>query len=372
MSDSSTLSGFLSTVVETGGMHGAVWGARDGARRMTGAVGLAAPPPDAVPATVETVYDLASLTKPLATGLLYARLFEAGRLDPDAPVAELLPELAPLGNIRVWQLLTHCAGLRAWLPFYALCDSPDEVLHVITRLGMEYETGRRVIYSDLGYIALGIALERATGKRFDRIFHEEVAQPLGLTETSFTPPSERVPRIAATELGNAHERGMVATIPLPESERARVAAYGKWRTHLLRGEVHDGNAHFLGGVSGHAGLFAPLADVFTLAEQCLPGSRLLRDDTLRLFSESRTPGLEEERSIGWMLAKTPNSTAGDALPPSAFGHTGFTGTSLWIDPERGRIYVLLANRTFPIQNFNPTRRMFHTLADRMIETVRAE
>jgi CubicO group peptidase (beta-lactamase class C family) len=124
--------------------------------------------------------------------------------------------------------------------------------------------------------------------------------------------------------------------------------YTAWRTEVVWGEVHDGNAHFLGGVAGHAGLFGTARETARLAEQFLPGSALLsREETLRLFTTNFTPGLDEHRSIGWMLASTPDSSAGAALPPDAFGHTGFTGTSVWVDPHARRVNVLLTNRTHP-------------------------
>jgi CubicO group peptidase (beta-lactamase class C family) len=138
--------------------------------------------------------------------------------------------------------------------------------------------------------------------------------------------------------------------------------------------VHDGNAHFLGGVAGHAGLFGTAPEVALLAAQFLPGSRLLaKESTFRLFQENLTPGMEEHRSIGWQLASTPDSAAGPALPPHAFGHLGFTGTSAWVDPERGRIYVFLTNRTHPVRRdipINAIRRRVHELASTQLAAPR--
>jgi CubicO group peptidase (beta-lactamase class C family) len=144
------------------------------------------------------------------------------------------------------------------------------------------------------------------------------------------------------------------------------AGYAGWRTEVVWGDVHDGNAHFLGGVAGHAGLFGTVREVARIAEQFLPGSSLLsHGDTFAAFRTNYTPGLEEHRSIGWMLASTPESSAGPALPLDAFGHTGFTGTSVWIDPHAARVFVLLTNRTHPIYNAPPMRdirRRVHELA----------
>jgi CubicO group peptidase (beta-lactamase class C family) len=143
--------------------------------------------------------------------------------------------------------------------------------------------------------------------------------------------------------------------------------YQKSRQRLIWGEVHDGNAYFLGGAAGHAGLFSTARETFLLAQQFLPEStRLLAAETCRMFRENMTTGLEEARSIGWQLAATKDSVAGTTLPPDSFGHTGFTGTSLWIDPEHRRIFILLTNRTharkLPFANINAVRREFHSLA----------
>ena len=142
---------------------------------------------------------------------------------------------------------------------------------------------------------------------------------------------------------------------------------GAWREHVIWGEVHDGNAYFLGGAAGHAGLFSNARETFAIAEQFLAArTQLLRPETCALFRTKMTPGLNEARSIAWQLASTPDSTAGVSLPPDAFGHLGFTGTSCWIDPSRERVLILLTNRThtrtLPFVNINGVRRQFNTLA----------
>jgi len=144
------------------------------------------------------------------------------------------------------------------------------------------------------------------------------------------------------------------------------ARFAGWRTEVVWGEVHDGNAHFLGGAAGHAGLFGTAREAALLARQFLPGSLLLRDDaTLELFRTNLTPGLEEHRSVGFQLASTPDAAAGSALPPDAFGHLGFTGTSAWADPHSRRAVVFLTNRTHPARRdapFNAIRRRVNELA----------
>jgi CubicO group peptidase (beta-lactamase class C family) len=165
--------------------------------------------------------------------------------------------------------------------------------------------------------------------------------------------------IAASETGNLYEREMC---------RDRDAGdFKKWRQELIWGEVHDGNAHFLGGAAGHAGLFSTAKETLKLASQFLASqTKLLKPSTCELFRKNLTTGLEEARSFGWQLAETKDSAAGPDLPPDSFGHSGFTGTSCWIDPNRERIFILLTNRTharaLPFVNINSVRRRFQSLA----------
>jgi CubicO group peptidase (beta-lactamase class C family) len=151
-----------------------------------------------------------------------------------------------------------------------------------------------------------------------------------------------------------------------------LAAYEKWRSEAIWGEVHDGNAHFLGGAAGHAGLFSTAHDALRLANQFIGGpSELLSKETCELFRQNMTDGLNEARSFGWQLAATKDSTAGPALPLDAFGHTGFTGTSCWIDAGLRRVYLLLTNRTharaLPFANINQVRREFHTISTQLLK-----
>ena len=166
--------------------------------------------------------------------------------------------------------------------------------------------------------------------------------------------------------------GRVASIGLAVGERETCRAangvqFAGWREQLIWGQVHDGNAYFLGGAAGHAGLFADAADTLTIANQFLAGgSRLLKPETCELFRTNMTEGLDEARSAGWQLAATRDSTAGTSLPTDSFGHTGFTGTSCWVDPNDERVFILLTNRThahpLPFTNINSVRRQFHSLA----------
>jgi len=311
---------------------------------------------------LDTIYDLASLTKPLVTGMLCARRIELGELTLDSSVSHYLPEFDRTDKqmITVRELLTHTSGLPAWRPLYILAeDEPERAAGAIANLDLEYKPGTHVLYSDLGFIALGILLERMTGQRLDDMARREIFQPLKLEKTFFNPELALQTGIAACETGNAYEKNMC--------NESGVGDYQKSRQRLIWGEVHDGNAYFLGGAAGHAGLFSTAGEVFQMAKQFIgETSRLLTPSTCKLFQQNMTEGLDEARSLGWQLAATKDSTAGNDLPPESFGHNGFTGTSLWIDAQHRRVFVLLTNRThareLPFANINAVRREFHSRA----------
>lgn len=336
------------------------------------ALGDALITPQAIPATIDTIYDLASLTKPLVSTLLIMMLAERGHLDLLAPASLYLEELKTpdKGAITLMQLLTHTSGLAAWRPLYLEAADRADVVAAIAQTPRRHpsDTGSApvALYSDLNFILLGFLLERLSGERLDRLAHREIFQPLGLKRTRFNPAPEWRPQIAATEFGQAHERRTVAQMKiLCQARRGRASASLQplRRKHVLWGEVHDGNAYFMEGVSGHAGLFSSAREVFTIARQFIGGSTLLQNEARALFTRNFTAG--EARSPGWMLAATGDCSAGDQLPDEAFGHTGFTGTSLWLDPRRGRVFVLLTNRVHPqVRDFGmkEARQRFHTLA----------
>jgi CubicO group peptidase (beta-lactamase class C family) len=333
----------------------------------TGAVGEAVREPTEIPATLDTIYDLASLTKPLVTGLLCARSLESGALALDAPVSRYLSELdlPDKSAITIRQLLTHTSGLPAWRPLYLLAESKDKVLTAIAKEPLQAKPGEQVTYSDLGFIVLGFLLQRLNGADLNTLAGREIFAPLQLTQTFFNPVQAARIGVAACENGNAYERDMC--------ERDFPAnAYRKWRSTIVWGEVHDGNAYFLEGVAGHAGLFSTARETLQIANQFIGGqSQLLKTDTCELFRQDLTPGLNEARSFAWQLAATKDSTAGSSLPRDAFGHTGFTGTSCWIDAAAERVFILLTNRTharaLPFANINNVRRQFHTIASAALQ-----
>ena len=368
-----SISELLRSRIDEGDFPSAVYlVAENGRGIFADAVGDAVVQPEKHPATLETIYDLASLTKPLVTGLICARLVEAGRLIIDKPVATYLSEFnRPDKNaITVRQLLTHTSGLPAWRPLYLLADAPSGTLEAIANEGLEYESGTRVVYSDLGFITLGFLLQRVTNHSLIDLVRDQIISPLGLEHTFFNPQEAFRTGIAACESGNNYERTVCETDYASGHPT-------QWRSEIIWGQVHDGNAHFLGGAAGHAGLFSNVKETLRIANEFIGGlSQLLSAETCELFKQNMTHGLNEARSFGWQLAATRDSTAGPALPPDAFGHTGFTGTSCWIDAERERVFILLTNRThnrlLPFANINATRREFHTLAVAALDSSHVE
>lgn len=335
--------------------------AESGKELFAEALGNAVAEPQRIEAKLETIYDLASLTKPLATGLLCARRFEAGEFKLESFVSHFLPEFARTDKqeITIQQLLTHSSGLPAWRPLYQLAaGGPNKSISAIAQLELDYQPGTRVVYSDLGFIVLGLLLEKLAGKSLADLARAEIFRQLSLQHTFFNPELALQTGIAASEIGNNYERQMCGKSETDEKN---------WRQELIWGQVHDGNAYFLGGAAGHAGLFSTARETLAIAAQFLEQqSRLLKPETCKLFRTNLTPGLDEARSFGWQLAETKDSAAGLDLPPDSFGHSGFTGTSCWIDPEHERVFILLTNRTharrLPFANINSVRRRFHSLA----------
>jgi CubicO group peptidase (beta-lactamase class C family) len=353
---------YLKQRIDAGDFPSAVYLVGEGDKVVLhGAVGNAVVAPEQIAARENTIYDLASLTKPLVTGLLIAKLIERGEMHLDSRVAVYLKEFDVEGKrmMTVSDLLTHTSHLPAWRPLYLLADDVQDVAGVIGKTPLDYHQ-EAVTYSDLGFIALGILIERFTGKRLADTAAEHIFNPLGLSDTYFNPPPVLRPRIAASENGNVYERQ--ACFELGQGAPALALRNG-----LIWGEVHDGNAYFMGGYAGHAGLFSTALETFKIAQQFLPGhTRVLDPETCRLFRTNFTSGVNEDRSVAFQLATTPESTAGSSMSPESFGHLGFTGTSLWIDPVRERIFILLTNRTHhhspPFLNINSVRRRFHDLA----------
>jgi CubicO group peptidase (beta-lactamase class C family) len=291
--------------------------------------GVELPPQRWVPASPDTVFDLASLTK-LFIAVVAVQQLERGALALDGRVAEQLPLFAPGGKhvITVRQLLTHTSGLRAELPFHEHA-SPQARLRLLRDEEPVTAPGSAYHYSDLNFIALQLLLERVTGKPLDVLVRAGVTGPLGMRDTRYRPPGTWRERIAATE----------------DQRRPRA----RLDRGMLRGTVHDENAHAFGGVAGHAGLFSTAADLAVLCRALLEGGGpILRPASVRLMlQDAGVPGhphgLGFELNQPWFM--------GELAGPRAAGHTGFTGTSLVIDFDRGRFLVLLANAVHPTRTW---------------------
>src|SRR5262245_14992118 len=363
------ISAFLSERVTAGDFPSAVYLIAQGDEVVfSDAIGNSVIEPYRIASTTQTIYDLASLTKPLVTSMLCCRRMELGELTLDSSVSHYLPEFDRTDKhmITIRELLTHTSGLPAWKPLYILAENdPERALAAIANLDLEYKPGTRVVYSDLGFITLGYLVERLSHHEpLAQLATTEIIKTLGLEHTFFNPGAALQTGIVACETGNGYEHSMC--------EPDAAAQYKNWRNAVIWGEVHDGNAYFLGGAAGHAGLFSTANETWRLAQQFLAQrSKLLKPETCELFRKNMTPGLEEARTIGWQVAASPESTAGAGLPPDSFGHTGFTGTSCWIDPQHERVFILLTNRThahaLPFTNINAVRRQFHRLGVTALE-----
>jgi CubicO group peptidase (beta-lactamase class C family) len=310
--------------------------------------------------TADTWFDLASLTKPLVTTTLSLFAFRAGVMTPHSRVGEVLRECrgTPIADLDVHSLLTHTSGLPAWLPFYCLAEGRREKTpQVLERITLESEPGAQVVYSCVGFVVLGLMLEQLSGTRLDELFRRQVLVPTGLEgDLGFNPdPGRR--RVAAGCLQPSAERRLVRELGLDP----------KWIPVIATGQPDDGNARFFGGAAGNAGLFGTARGARRLAlEYAGYGTNLLEPVEVKPAVTTQTPGCRQERGYGWQIAATADCSAGAALSAAAFGHTGFTGVSVWTEPDRGAVRVLLTNRNHPSQrgvDLHPVRRRFHTLAD---------
>lgn len=332
------------------------------------AVGRAALFPIPRQASLNTVYDLASLTKPLATASSILLLVQTGRLDLDKPLCQVLDELkgSQAGDVTARDLLSHRSGLPAWRPYYEEVAERDRIapgflgsdaakqfmLRCIRNEPFVYHRGARSLYSDLGFILLGLLVERVTGDSLDRFCRDQLYTPIGAPLLLF---------LGKALDGQASVLGLDGIAPTEEDP---------WRGRLLCGEVHDENAYAMGGVAGHAGLFGTLSSVLAMSGAWLQSymgrSVFLAPGLVRRFTARQNDTPESSWGLGWDTPSTP-STSGAYFSPQSFGHLGFTGTSLWIDPLRELEMVLLSNRVHPTRrnsNIQTFRPLIHDLVFR--------
>jgi CubicO group peptidase (beta-lactamase class C family) len=287
-----------------------------------------------------TIYDLASLTKVVGTTTALMVLYDDGKLDLDAPVQRYVPEFTGTGKeaVTVRHLLTHRSGLPAGRELWRIASSPAEAKRIVLETPLGCRPGVCYEYSDLGADVLGWVVENVSGQSLDAFLHERVFRPLGMNDTGFNPPDSVRYRVAPTEV--APPRG-----------------------YPLRGQVHDENAFALGGVAGHAGLFSTAADLAVFAQMMLNGGtyddvHVIADSTVALFTR-RAAGT---RALGWDTAEGQGGS-GEFLNESAFGHTGYTGTSMWIDPDHELFVVLLTNRVHAARARRPSKVIADVRAD---------
>jgi serine-type D-Ala-D-Ala carboxypeptidase len=278
------------------------------------------------PASFDTIYDCASLTKVAVTLPLILMLLDRGIVQLNDTVSSYIPEFAANDkeHITLKHLLTHTSGLESFLDMYSNGWSADEIKHFVYHLVLKYEPGTQMVYSDFGFILLGEIISIVTGMRLDQAADKLLFKPLGMIDSCFCPPEILKPRIASTEFD---------------------VKLGRYKC----GEVHDDNAFALGGVSGHAGLFSTAEDLAKYAAMWLAngnhlGTRLLSPASVEAATRTWTGGLKANRGLGWVLKGDQWDASGDFFSERSYGHTGFTGTSIWVDPATDMFAVLLTNR----------------------------
>jgi CubicO group peptidase (beta-lactamase class C family) len=297
----------------------------------------------------DDLWDLASVTKPVV-GLAVMALVDEGALRLTDTVSDHLPAYrgGDKARLTVGQLLAHTSGIPGQVPLYREHPTPAGLLEAVRLLPLTAEPGTRVQYSSQGFIILGLVAEAAAGRPLEALVRRLVCDPLGMTGTGFRPGAE-------------DRRRAVATEDCP------------WRGRIVAGEVHDENAAVLGGVGGHAGLFAPLADMERLGRSLAGGAReLLRPRTFQQMTAVHTEGLGLRRGLAWQGQDPEGSPVGRSFGPGAYGHTGFTGTSLWVDPATRRYAVLLTNRVHPTRTGDGITAVRHTFHDAATELARAQ
>jgi CubicO group peptidase (beta-lactamase class C family) len=301
----------------------------------------------------ETVYDLASVTKVIATTTASMILYDRGLFRLDQPLVELLPEFAESGagqkdarrQVTVHMLLAHSSGLPAYIKLFQTAHNKDELLRQALQVPLAADPGTRAEYSDIGFILLGEAIEKLSGESLDQFCRREIFAKLNLGHTCFNPPAD-----------------LKLAIPPTEDDRT-------FRHRLIQGEVNDENASVMGGVAGHAGCFSTALDVSVFAQCMLQGgSPLVKKKTLEIFTRRQDSPPGASRALGWDTPSQP-SQSGRYFSSRSYGHLGYTGTSLWIDPDRQLSITLLTNRTWPDRGSQFIKQIRPAFHDAVIEAL---
>ena len=297
----------------------------------------------------ETIFDLASVTKVVATTSMAMVLYARGLLDMDSFVVGVVPEFASEDvrrkEITFRMLLAHSSGLPAHEKLYLRAKNRQELINAALNVPLTADPGTRTEYSDIGFITLGVALERLADEPLDRFCQREIFSPLRMLRTTFNPPA-----------------AWKANIPPTADDRA-------FRNRIVQGEVNDENASMMGGVAPHAGLFAAASDLVVFADSMLRGGKpLFHPETVQLFTTRQVSPQGTSRALGWDTPSAP-SLSGKYFSRPSFGHVGFTGTSLWIDPERQISVTMLTNRTWPDSSNRAIRQVWPQFHDAVMEAL---
>jgi serine-type D-Ala-D-Ala carboxypeptidase len=304
--------------------------------------------------TAGTVYDLASVTKVIATTTACMILYDRGLFKLDQPLIQLLPEFADSGSeqndhrrrqITLRMLLAHSSGLPAYIKLFQTCHNKDELLRRALQVQLTADPGSRAEYSDIGFILLGETLQELSGQPLDQFCQREIFAKINLAQTCFNPPTD-----------------LKLAIPPTEDDRT-------FRHRLIQGEVNDENASVMGGVAGHAGCFSTVLDVSVFA-QCMlrGGTPLVKKETLEIFTRRQDSPAGTSRALGWDTPSQP-SQSGKYFSSRSYGHLGYTGTSLWIDPDRQLSVTLLTNRTWPDRGSQSIKQIRPAFHDAVIEAL---
>jgi len=302
----------------------------------------------------DTIFDLASVSKAVATTTLAMLLYERGKLSLEEPLAHTLPEFVTLAPrhrqelreaVTLRMLLAHSSGLPAYEKLFGFATNRADLIRAALTTPLRSAPGTHADYSDIGFILLGEVLAAKSGAALDVFAQQEIFTPLGMMRTGFNPAPK-----------------LKATIPPTEDDR-------RFRTRLIQGEVNDENAYVMGGVAGHAGIFAPAPDLARFAECMLHGAPILQPETVKLFTRCETNPAGTSRALGWDTPSRPDSSSGHWFSSLSFGHLGFTGTSLWIDPGRKLSITLLTNRTWPDRTSQLIREVRPRVHDAIVEAL---
>ncbi len=303
---------------------------------------------------LNTMWDMASCTKVTATTTAAMMCYDRGLFKLDDKVAKYLPEFGKNGkeNVTIRNLLVHDSGLRPDIKSYKAYDTvankTQAVMNEIFNDTLVYPTGTKMVYSDLNFILMGKIIEKVTRQPLDKFCEKNIFKPLGMKSTMFNPPASLIDRIAPTEIDNY------------------------WRHRLIRGTVHDETSQLLGGVAGHAGLFSTVGDLAKLLQMLLQkgkygGKRFIKASTVEMFVKKQSD--LSTRALGWDTKSPEHSSAGHYFSDISYGHTGFTGTSMWTDPTRKLFVIYLTNRVYPTRNNSKIMRVRPAVHDAIIEAI---